>query len=127
MIYSGYCSIKCNLSCSVNCDYCGGKPGFASKYMLNISSPLKPIPKKNRILNHPSIKESSTNTYDPITTTSSKIFFANYGCVIFNVPGDYYFDLSNQPNQIPGPNECLKDCLNANANYQFFIISYFSE
>ena len=54
IIYSGYCSIKCNSSCSFNCEYCGGTPGFASKYMLNTATPSKPIKIKARILNHPS-------------------------------------------------------------------------
>ena len=41
---------------------------------------------------------------------------------MFNSARNDYSELNNQPTQIPGPNACLNDCLNDNANNHF---SYF--
>ena len=73
VVYSDYCDVKCNATCTNNCTYCGSSEGaFANKYMISISTTLAPIPIITKIVNHPTKNatiKSTTSTTIPTTTS----------------------------------------------------------
>jgi len=68
----------------------------------------------------------------PLTTDASSLastitdfasLLVNYGCVIFDVAGDDYFNIENGSNK--PMSECVAECLNNNPKFKFFITSFF--
>ena len=55
--YRGYCNLKYNHSCPTNCEHCGSDDGsLANKYMINASTPIKPISNLPFVINRPTQK-----------------------------------------------------------------------
>ena len=61
-------------------------------------------------------------TSSTTTSSSSSYSYISYGCVIFDVAGDIYFNITNDSAE-----KCVKECLFRNSSFQFFITSYFEE
>jgi len=72
---------------------------------------------KNEI---PSTTTQEIITAHPTTASSSSYSYISYGCVIFDVAGDIYFNITNNSAQ-----KCVEECLIKDKNFQFFITSFF--
>ena len=59
-------------------------------------------------------------TSSTTTSSSSSYSYISYGCVIFDVAGDIYFNITNDSAE-----KCVKECLIRNSSFKFFITSYF--
>ncbi len=74
------------------------------------------------ILTSPIRTTSIATSYSTRISTTSSVShsYIGYGCVIFDVAGDIYFNISDN-----SAAKCIKECLIRNSSFQFFITSYF--
>jgi hypothetical protein len=111
------CNQNCNQTCcdkktenkfnQTKCEKCGSTNGkYGNKYSI-----------KNEI---PSTTTQEIITAHPTTASSSSYSYISYGCVIFDVAGDIYFNITNNSAQ-----KCVEECLIKDKNFQFFITSFF--
>ena len=135
------CNQNCNQTCCdkktkntlnpTKCEKCGSSNGkYGNKY--TIKNEISSTTTHEIITAHPTTSSTSTETKSVLTTkyttpatsvtssTTASLSYISYGCVIFDVAGDIYFNITNNSAE-----KCVKECLIKDKNFQSFITSYF--
>ena len=92
--------------------------------ILTTFTDINSSPDASTVLTTPIRTTSIATSYSSriSTTSSASHSYISYGCVIFDVAGDIYFNITNDSAE-----KCVKECLFRNSSFQFFITSYFEE